>query len=297
MAPIVLTHSLTDGTTYEATFLPDQGMNLASFKRGNIEVIDQSTRKGFDERFAGLGPLIGPHFHRKRPALIPKYDQKTLELFPHIKRCLDAGIEDPFSHGIARYAAWKAESGKDFIKAKITGKDEWNGVPLAKLEGQQFIMEMTAALSSKGLSIHLSVVSDTDSLVGTHYFYRLPNGKGRVVSHVGDKCYRKGELVPVPSEWLYNGHELNFDLAQDADYTFFPAPDPLKGDIWLETEEYRLKTHTECDCQESSWQLYHPHGASFVCIEPVSAQDPRHPNLSVSALTISLQIEPLQKRP
>lgn len=42
--------------------------------------------------------------------------------------------------------------------------------------------------------------------------------------------------------------------------------------------------------EENCWQLYHPEGASFVCIEPISSQDPRHPNLSVSAISIRLAI-------
>lgn len=49
-----------------ATFLPELGMNLASYKKGDYEAIDQNTQGEFEERFAGLGPLIGPHFHHQK---------------------------------------------------------------------------------------------------------------------------------------------------------------------------------------------------------------------------------------
>ena len=63
-----------------------------------------------------------------------------------------------------------------------------------------------------------------------------------------------------------------------------------EGKILLETTEYQLATSYLCNCQENCWQLYHPKGASFVCIEPISAQDPRHANLTVSSLHIQLEI-------
>lgn len=250
---------------YEAIFAPLHGMNLLSFKRDGIEVIDQATKGAFEERFSGLGPLIGPHFHRRLPELVPKVQGESL--FPHIARCKAKGILDPFSHGVARYCPWKTEVKGNQIQGEISGKDLWNGVPLSLIEGQNFVMKMKAVLSSSGLSIDLSVVSDTDSLVGIHYYYRLPNGKGRI---------RSGNL--------------NLELKEAIDTTFHLSPNPLAGDILLETEEYFLKTHYHCLCEENSWQLFHPENASFVCIEPISAKDPRHANLSVSSLSIQLQI-------
>src|SRR6185295_13033771 len=104
--------------------------------------------------------------------------------------------------------------------------------------------------------------------------------------------YIGGELLQVPPDWDYNGLDLNLNLNSGIDSTFFPAPHPLQSEIWLETEEYRLKTTYHCLCEENAWQLFHPKNASFVCIEPVSAQDPRHPNLSVSSISILLEIEP-----
>jgi len=118
---------------------------MISFKKGGLEIIDQSTQDQFKERFAGLGALIAPHFHRRRPESIPPI--KDENLFPHIARVKAHGTQDPFSHGIGRYAPWKAEFTPTKVTAVLTGKDTWNGVPLSALEGQNFKMNFTAETS------------------------------------------------------------------------------------------------------------------------------------------------------
>ena len=289
MSVIVLRHQTKQGEHLQATFLPEKGMNLISLKKDDLEVIDQSTQNLFEERYAGLGALIGPHFHHRCAELIAPI--KDEQLFPHIARVKAKGIQDPFSHGIARYAPWKAEATPMNVKAQLSGKDTWNGVALSTLEGQNFNMCLEAHLQENGLFLNLSIVSDTDSLVGIHYYYALPQGKGRIISEIQSQVGIQGELKPIPSNWQFDSQQrLMFDLKQEADFTFHPYPDPLKGNILLETEEYSLRTRYECICAENCWQLYHPKDASFVCIEPISAQDPRHPNLSVSSLTIHLEI-------
>ncbi|WP_068471338.1 hypothetical protein [Candidatus Protochlamydia phocaeensis] len=288
MDKIILENQTSKGERLQAAFLPEKGMNLISFRKGDLEVIEQSTRDLFEERFAGLGALIGPHFHRRRPELVPRIPDETL--FPHIARVKAKGIQDPFSHGIARYAPWKAEATATKVKAVLTGKDTWNGVPLAAMEGQNFKIEFEADLQPDGLHLHLSIVSETASLVGIHYYYALPHGTGRVISDVQNEARMQGNLQPIPADWLSDSHRLTFDLNQEADFTFRPHPDPLKGSILLETGAYALRTRYQCLCAENCWQLYHPANAPFVCIEPLSSQDPRHPNLSVSALQIHLEI-------
>lgn len=287
MNTLILTNKTSDGAPLQATFLPDQGMNLISFKKGDLEVIDQSTRPLFEERFAGLGALIGPHFHRRHAAALPKITDESL--FPHIARVKAKGILDSFSHGIARYAPWKTISTPTSVKATLTGKDTWKGVPLAALEGQNFTMHYNATLTEKGLEIAMDVVSDTDSLVGIHYYYHLPKGKGKVISGIQPQYIAKEGLQPVPKEWMNNQQVLTFDLSNAADYTFFPFPEASGGKIILDAGDYRLQTTYKSPSQENCWQLYHPQGASFVCIEPLSSQDPRHPNLSVSSLKIALE--------
>lgn len=273
METVVLTHTSENGICTQATFLPSHGMNLISYKRDEIEVIDQATKHGFEERSSGLGPLIGPHFHRRRPEIIPKIDNEPI--FPQSAYCKAHGITDQFSHGVARYVPWKYEQKEGVLKAYLTGKDLFEGVPLQVIEGQNFQMGMQASLDEHGLKIRLSVVSDTDSVVGLHYFYRLPNGTGTVKANTKEN------------------HELIYSMEGAMDSNFHPSPQPCSGHITLETEEYILKTDYEAVSEENSWQLYHPAGASYVCIEPISAQDPRHPNLSVSAITVNLKIDPI----
>lgn len=285
---VKLTNQTSKGEKLEAIFCPEKGMNLFSYRKGEIEVIDQSTKPQFEERYAGLGPIIGPHFYRRNPGTLPVIKDESL--FPHIARMKEKGV-DPFSHGIGRYAPWKASSTETTIKGILTGKDEWNGVSLAYLEGQNFKMEFNAELTSEELKIELSVVSDYDSIVGIHYYYHLPKGRGKVISDVKDHYYDGIELKKITSDWNYNEkHILTYDLNRSADYAFHPFLNALKGSILLDAESYQLKTQYESESQENSWQLYHPADASYVCIEPVSSQSPRRPNLTVSAIKISLQI-------
>jgi hypothetical protein len=289
MDPIILVNKTLAGQTLQAIFLPEKGMNLISYQKDGLEVIDQSTRNLFEERYAGLGALIGPHFHHRKPEAIPAIKDESA--FPHIARLKAKGIQEPFSHGIGRYAPWKAEATPQKVTAVLTGKDVWNGVPLSALEGQNFTMRFQAELLPEGLKLNLSVVSDTDSLVGIHYYYSLPKRTGFVTSQI-QKEYIDGHKKQVPAEWQINERqELKFDLAQSADYTFYPFPNPLEGKIVLDATDYRLTTRYVCDSQENAWQLYHPKEASFVCIEPVSSQDPRHPNLTVSSIEIILTID------
>jgi hypothetical protein len=287
---IVIRNKSPEGIPLEAVFLPQKGMNMISYKKGDIEVIDQSTLPLFEERFAGLGALIGPHFHHRNPAIIPPIKDESL--FPHIARVKANGVKEPFSHGIARYAPWKAQATETRVQATITGKDEWNGVPLSALEGQNFTMKFDAELLPDGLHLHLSVVSDTDSVVGIHYYYNLPKSLGILLSQVQSNYIENGELKPIPSDWDMDDQQwLTFDLMNPADYTFYPFPNPLEAEITLDVEEYRIITRYKCNSQENSWQLYHPLGASFVCIEPLSAQDPRHPNLTASSIDIVISVE------
>ena len=287
MNPIIIKQRSALGVPLEATFLPEQGMNLISYKLGDLEVIDESTRTFFEERYAGLGALIGPHFHHRK--VIPAVKDESL--FPHIARVKAKGIAEPFSHGIARYAPWKAESSENKVKAILTGKDLWNGVPLADLEGQNFTMNFEAEMTEQGLNIKLSVVSDTDSIVGIHYYYRLPKGQGKVISQIQNYYLQDGKRLPLKSDWKVDAQQkAQFDLVSAFDNTFYPFPNPLESKIILDTKEYKLVTTYKCRSQENCWQLYHPQGASFVCIEPLSAQDPRHPNLTVSSLDINLEI-------
>jgi galactose mutarotase-like enzyme len=264
-------------------------MNLISYKKGDLEVIDQSTLPLFEERFAGLGALIGPHFHRRKAEVVPKIEDESL--FPHIARVKAKGVADPFSHGIARYAPWQATATSNKVKATLSGKDLWNNVPMSALEGQNFKMNFQAELTPQGLLLNLDIVSDTDSLVGIHYYYHLPNNNGKIITSVQPTYINQGEKQPLPTTWNVENNTLSLNLDEEIDFTFFPYPNPREGKITLDTGSYQLITSYSCPSQENCWQLYHPKNASFVCIEPISSQDPRHPNLSVSSINISLEIK------
>jgi len=290
MDPIVLTTQAANGETLQATYLPEKGMNLISYKLGGIEVIDQSTLPLFEERFAGLGALIGPHFHHRRTEVLPKIADETL--FPHIARVKAKGVADPFSHGIGRYAPWTATATPTTVSATLSGKDIWNGVALSALEGQNFTMHYCAELKPDGLHINLDVVSETDSVVGLHYYYALPKGTGQVIAGVQPEYIDQGELKAIPPTWSYDDqHTLTFDLANAADYTFHSYPNPRQSNMTLDTGDYKVVVSYLSPSQENSWQLYHPKGTSFACIEPISAQDPRHPNLTVSSLQVHIEIK------
>lgn len=291
MEPIILKNRNEKGEILQATYLPERGMNLISYKLGNVEVIDQSTKEKFEQHSAGLGPLIGPHFHLRKPGVIPKIDTAK---FPYTAE-ISPGHADPFSHGIGRYAPWKVQGSDTSIKATLSGKDLWKDVQLSVLEGQGFQMSYHANLTPKGLEIEYSVVSDTDSVVGLHYYYQLPKGNGTVVSQIQKTYIVANERKPLPEHWKIDEQQkLRYKLSsesEEVDFTFFPYPNPLEAEITLETETHDLLISYSSNSQENSWQFWHPKGASFACIEPISAQDPRHPNLSVSSIKVRLQIK------
>ncbi len=294
MEAFALKTTTASGRELKATFLPEKGMNMISYKLGEIEVIDQSTNEMFEKKYGGLGSLIGPHFHRRKSHLIPKDIDETK--FPHSVFFKNDKMPDPFSHGVARYAPWQVDFDDSTFHAKISGKTTWKDVPLVELEGQNFEMQYKGELTPAGLNLELSVVSDTDSIVGLHYYYALPQGKGTVFAQVQNAYLTNNEKKPLPKDWNFDPqNKLTYKLDnkgedKEADYTLFPYPDPLNGRIVLDTSSHQLITTYESQSQENSWQLWHPKNASFVCIEPLSSQDPRHPNLTVSSIKVNLQI-------
>jgi hypothetical protein len=291
MDEIVLKNVTKDGEPLQVTYLPKKGMNMVSYKKGDVEVIDQSTKPLFEDHFAGLGPLIGPHFYRRKPEILPNIPHE--ELFAHIARVKKRGADiDPFTHGVGRYAPWTYEATETSVNAILTGKDEWNGVLLKDIESQDFTMKFHAELKTDGLHLDLSVVSDSDSVIGIHYYYHLPQGRGTVQSKVQNKYIAIDKVLTIPKDWDYNEttQELNYLLDKDTDFTFHPFPDPTIGEIILDAVDHRLKTQFISDSEECCFQMWHPKDASFVCIEPISAYNPRGLSLSVSSIKIHLQI-------
>lgn len=273
----------------QVEFSPDKGMNLLRLAVGNLEIIDQNTKPLFEERFAGLGSLIGPHFHHRSKNQIPPVVSE--DLFPHIARVRAKGTEEPFSHGIARYAPWTAQVVENAIMATLSGSDVWNGSPLTALEGFSFEMNLVASLLKNGLSLDFSVQSKKPSVLGLHYYYTLPVSGGRVKALVENQ-YRAQDLwQPIPSAFLDADGHLFFDATQECDFGFIPK----KGkdgffEILYENAQFTLKIRFQTDEKEASWQLYRPQGASYICIEPLSARNPKNPVLEQSRLKVEIEV-------
>ena len=288
MKEITLKNISPLGHSLEATFAPDGGMNLISYKLGEIEVIDQATWPFFDERFAGLGALIGPHFHHRKE--IPA--NFNTSLFPHIAKVMAQGKKEPFSHGIARYVPWKFVASSTQIKGRLRGSDLYKGVPLKVFEGQDFDMTFEARLLTDGLFIEYKINSENPSILGLHYYYRL-NGPGFVYGAVQDTYRDHAAWKPLSSNWTKNNH-LHFPLPQEADFGFIPekkSPTDHDYHMNLNTPEYSLHIdYNTASDTEISCQVFHPKGATYVCVEPLTARFPPAPTLARSTLEAKLQI-------
>ncbi len=271
----------------KATFCPDKGMNLTSLMFDDIEVIDQSTRNLFEERNAGLGALIGPHFyHRKNPPRVP-----NPSAFPHISRLKSPGSDEPFSHGIGRYVSWNYTASNKAISGHLSGKDTYGGMPLSALEGFDFEMNFNAQATANGLEVEMNVESPTaPTIAGLHYYYALDNHAGVVRMSSQDQYNDMGTLKPIPPEWKdpENG-ALAFNLKWASDYGFRPRTQDFSGDAELATGTRRLHIHYQAGSDEQALQLYHPLGASFVCIEPVTAKNPRDAKQRKNHLKVRIQ--------
>jgi len=279
-----------DGEPLEAIYLPEKGMNLISYRKGETEIIDQETLPLFKERFAGLGALIGPHFH-EQPSPLADFD---LSLFPHAKTMIAEGRKDCFSHGIGRYASWKFVKSDTQIQAELKGSDTFHGIPLKQIEGQDFHMKYQARLLSDGLFISYFIESERPSVVGLHTYYAL-KGKGVLVGEVEEKFRFQKTWKPLPKEWTHvRPTSLDFFLPQTADFGFVPK---LKHEtdhayqMLLKTDAYEL--HIELNTasnEEISFQVFSPENASYVCLEPLSARCPPKPRLTRSHLETKLQV-------
>ena len=290
MKEVILQRKLSDGSQLKAVFLPEQGMNLASYKKNEIEAIDQSTKEQFEERMGGLGPLIGPHFYHRKPSDIPFVPDETI--FPHIARIKSKENIEPFSHGIARYVRWNWNASDTSIEGRLSGMDTYKGVTLAALEGFDFQMKFNAHLSDDGLHIELIVNSESKpSIAGLHYYLATSEGKGSVKMNCEEKYNDMGVWKPIPKDWQEDDpNHLRFDLNEESDYGFRPLSENFSGDALLTTKSHQLKIHYKADSDEHAFQLYHPKGASFVCIEPVTAKNPRDAKQKKNHLRVNLEI-------
>lgn len=293
---VKLESQIANGMPVSAVFCKEKGMNLMSLKFGPYELMEQTTKILFDQRGAGLGALIGPHFHHRRDKdiIVPKDPY----LFPHFELLREQNVKEPFSHGIARYVPWEIKKfDKNGVEAFLSSKMQWKQVSYGELEGMDFEMTFKAFFNATGLMIDYSIISQKPSVIGFHYYYALSkDGKNIVQAKVKDEYVDTGEVKKIPSTFGYNTetHEMNFDLVNPSDYNFKPFPiknfKPTMASVKLKRPDYNMQVNYTCATDENSWQLYHPKGALFGCIEPLSAQDPRKPKLNYSGLTLHISL-------
>ena len=284
---ITLESIAVDGQLLQATFTPSIGMNLISFKKGAREVIDQSTTSLFQDHFAGLGALIGPHFHRRKPDQISALPFE--ERFSHIARVKAKGIQEPFSHGIARYAPWICTSTGNTLHAKISGEDVWNDVSLSVLEGFHFTMRLDARLTPQGLFLELSVDADRPSIVGYHYYYQIGSVADVTMQNTKPQYFDGQTLSETPSAWIEKEH-IKMPIQGAIDWGFYPQEIGKTSTILMQSGKESLRVSYQSQTEESSLQIYHPVNASYVCIEPLSATLPRNPKLFSSGVNMQIEI-------
>ncbi|MBP9840946.1 MAG: hypothetical protein KBC64_00805 [Simkaniaceae bacterium] len=247
---------------YEAVFDPENGMTLLSLKKNGLEVIDQTAS-------SKKGPLIGPHFHIHTQYVPPNGES--------------------YHHGVARYASWRYVHSQTQIKGHLSSKDSLDGYPLSLLEGQNFEMTFEARLIPTGLRIKQEIQSEHPSMVGLHYYFKK-GSKGVIHAEVEENYNDQGTLHPIPENWM-KGKQLFYNLNAQTDFGFIPVDSSHEHKVMYETDEYSMLIHYQtANPLEVQFQLYSPLGASFVCIEPMSAAEPRQPNLTHSILETKFEI-------
>ncbi len=269
MKKVTLQNTDESGELIQAVFVPEKGMNLISFKKSDIEVIDQKTQPLFDTRCAGFGALIGPHFHHRK----------------HLDK-------EPFSHGIARYVPWNFAASSTQIKAMLSSDQIYEGKSLEEIEGFGFEMTYEARLLSHGLCIKYQISATQPSVIGLHYYYTLPPDGGQIHGEVKNEYRDNTGWKPLPKKWMGAKETmLQFPLPQEADFGFTPLPDTHDHRIIYDTQDFSLHIdYLTGSNQEISCQIYQPPKSSFVCIEPIAALNPREPIINDHVLEVKLDI-------
>lgn len=286
---VVLQHKTKDGELYKATFLPENGMTLCSFKKGDVEVIDQTTWHMFEEKCSGLGQYIGPHFYHRKPEEVTQVPDPSL--FPHLNG--SQGTPEPFSHGIGHFVPWNWGASDTTMAAYISGIDNVGGVTLAALEGFDFQLNYHVRLTATGLEIDLKADSDRHPVFcGLHTYYALTDSTGHVTMNCEGKYNDMGNWQEIPDRWKGTDRTLDFNLDEAADYGLHPVAENGVYKATLATGKHKVHVSYESsNPEEHGFQLYHPEGASFGCLEPGSARDFRAANQLNNHLKIKLEIE------
>lgn len=286
---VVLENISKDGKPLKAIFMPLKGMNLVSYQKNQLEVIDQTTIDLFKERYAGLGAMIGPHFYHRDEMLIKEVPNE--DKYPHIQKVKAKGAKEPFSHGIGRYAPWKYKASTTKIEANLKGSDQWYGNALKDLEGFDFEMSYTAEITPNGLEIFLKASADVPCVIGLHTYYQIDK-KSTITTQVKRECLDKNNTIKVPDRW-FNPEKthLRLKMNEEVDIGFTPV-NLSSGRALLETGTHNALISYKSSMEQMTLQVYHPKEASFACIEPIGAKNPRNLTEKNSSIHISIEILP-----
>lgn len=134
--------------------------------------------------------------------------------------------------------------------------------------------------------------AEKPSVIGLHYYYSLGDEAARIRSYVQNQYHNQDGWKDIPRDWLSQDKELQFKVTPEveADFGFRPIGDALEGQIELFTSHYRLEIDYQSANSEHAWQVYHPKGATFVCIEPVSAKNPREAKSKSANLQVQIKV-------
>lgn len=152
-------------------------------------------------------------------------------------------------------------------------------------------MDFSCHLTNTGLDIKYHVQSEEHPCtIGLHYYLALPEKEGFVTIACKKEYNDLGTLKTIPDKWLNDKEFLHFNLDQQSDFVFIPDTDDFSGEATLSTPSRKLRIFYKADSEQNAFVLYHPKDATFVCIEPVSAKDPRSPYGMSHKLRIKIDI-------
>ncbi|MCH9611547.1 MAG: hypothetical protein S4CHLAM102_00170 [Chlamydiia bacterium] len=287
---VILRNQSEDGSPLTATFNPTKGMNLMSYTKGSIEAIDQNTREPFEKRRAGLGALIGPHFHHRKNSRIPTIPHP--EEIPWAQEILDSGQKECFSHGLGRYAPWDFEASENAIKATLTSSSKLAGMRLKELEGFDFSMQVAAKLEKDGLYFSLHVEGTLPTVIGQHYYYAIQDQSCTIKALTENQYDDKNTLHPIPNEWKSTDNpsslHLNIEPTTSLDYGFHPITNPAH--ILMKTGSHTLEVSYWPENDQNVFQIYRPANATYVCIEPMTTYFPRNVVQTQSSINTRISI-------
>ncbi len=280
--PVILSD---DSGMLQAVVLPGEGMTLSSLQLDGIEAICQDRAREYQACRKGFGPLIGPHFNQR--VQLPAAALENPGRWPQAAALAQLGIRDIWQHGVARYVPWDYTVMPDGIRASLTGRRRLAGILLRDIQGGDFELRLEMRIDGASLRIHYTAEADFPPVIGLHYYYELPDDRGRVRAPVTGWMQPHQPAVAIPAAWMdAAGRRLELELDRELDHVFPLRPGPIE----LETSTHRVWTIPEMGVQ--SLVVFHPGPNGWVCVEPLSAANPRQPSGTRAEMALTIRLEP-----